>query len=307
MILYIFFFFCIPFRLKGVICGDTDGGTSVDSNISQFLRLENPPKYFGIDIDGTFYTDNKESWKKNLDAFSKARKNGFVPFICTGRTFSGVSDILKDMEEETGYKGYPGVYNNGSIVYDENGSIMYSKAFSKEFVKAVCEHVTECRSLQTFVFYTKDGQYSLTSIHGNFRFTLELRGVPNPKLVTGNELLSMDILALSVCCNNFKFREFKEGTDYVCKTARSGFCNVNPAGVTKALGLKNLMEHYGLSPKDCGFIGNADNDIEAMDFCDHSFCVDDAPDFVKRHAKWVLDKGHDEGAVAQALELLYTS
>lgn len=311
-------FFLLQFRLKDVICGVLDEDDSVDTSssqvlyssiledASQFKRPEPPPKYFGIDIDGTFYTENEEGWKKNIEAFAKVREMGYVPFICTGRTLAGSARILKELEARTGYKGYPGVYLNGSIVYDENGEIIYASLFPRDFIKALCDCITDGAAANCFVFYTKYDYYSLKPVYGTLRAFLKSRGlIYRPKETETACILTLPIIAISVCCKKFRICNYKEGYHYVCKTARSGLCNINPYGVTKSRGLAKLMENYNIHTKDCAFIGNGENDVEAMDRSDWAFAVGDSPNFVKKHAKFVLKKGYNEAAVAEALELVY--
>ncbi|EKX72603.1 haloacid dehalogenase-like hydrolase family member protein [Theileria equi strain WA] len=286
---------------------EIDGTHPVKANISQFLKPESPPKYFGIDIDGTFYTKSATGLEKNIEAFAEATKKGFVPFFCTGRSIeSSLAVIGSGFSERTGYKGYPGVYNNGSLVYDECGRIAHSEGFTREFLEKFGRFLIEKGLAPNVVFYTEHGACSLSPLYERLMKFSVMRKLPIPQVVTLEGLLQENILIIKYAEFDMKLSGLHEDVDYARTITLSNWLyTINPAGVNKSIGLKKLMEHYGLSSKDCGFIGDGDNDTEAMEFCDHSFCVDDTPDYVKRHAKWVLDKGHDEGAVSQALELIY--
>ncbi|AFZ80157.1 haloacid dehalogenase-like hydrolase family member protein [Theileria equi strain WA] len=92
---------------------------------------------------------------------------------------------------------------------------------------------------------------------------------------------------------------------FICSTFMGKWLSNSVCSINKATGIKDLMKPLGVPPEQCGFIGNDWNDIQAMDFCDISFAVGNAPDYVKKHAKVVLDKTCDEGAVAEALKIVY--
>ncbi|AFZ80888.1 haloacid dehalogenase-like hydrolase family member protein [Theileria equi strain WA] len=285
---------------------DPRGDSSVLSNLSQFVKPENPPKYFGIDFDDTFFSPHdKEAFKLNLEAFAEARKKGFVPFFCTGKSLSSAMDIVgDDFIAKTGYNGYPGVYENGAMVYDENGKVVYSKPFSKEFVKGLAEFVMGKPSLRSIDCFVGDKYYS-TGVTELMLKSLKERDLPAPQVVPIEDILRLDVGKIYMTSDHVDIPGFEQGKDYVAKFDLPGAWDVIPGGVSKAVGITKLMEHYGIPPKDCGFIGNGDNDTEAMDFCNLSFAVGNSPDFVKRHAKWVMDKTCDEGAVSEALQLTY--
>ncbi|AFZ80318.1 haloacid dehalogenase-like hydrolase family member protein [Theileria equi strain WA] len=279
---------------------------SVPSNLPKFVRPSSPPKYFGIDFDETFHALKEDGLERNVKAFAQVKKGGYTPFFCTGRSVDHAMGLVGNrFVEKTNYRGYPGVYNTGAVVYDENGNVIYSRSFSKEFIKAVCESVTRRNSPNNLVLFTKDSHYSPIGVDENFSRVLRSRDIPTPEVKTLEELLNTDIVMMTIICDKVEFPGFHEGVDYIKKLDLPGYYDLNPAGVTKAIGVKKLMEHYGVPPHDCGFIGDGDNDTEIMDLSGLSFAVANAPDFVKKHAKWVMDKSYNEGAVAQALELVY--
>ncbi|AFZ80526.1 haloacid dehalogenase-like hydrolase family member protein [Theileria equi strain WA] len=285
--------------------GNTNSTSTIKANTSQFLRPKNPPKYFGIDIDGTLLTSDEEAWEKNIEAFAKVRNEGYIPFLCTGNSllFSRIKLGTK-FENKTGYQGYPGVYQNGALVYDENGNVIYSQPFSKEFLKVTHDFLVKNGLTANIVFYDGEELFSLVG-DDNVLKNLFSAKYTVLKVLTFEEILKKNILMLKYRDFDFNVPEAEKGIDYVEKMDINGAHDVTPPGGTKALGVTKLLEHYSLSSEYCGFIGDGYNDIEAMNLFPLSFAVANAPDEVKKHAKFVLDKTCDQAAVAEALKLTY--
>ncbi|AFZ80663.1 haloacid dehalogenase-like hydrolase family member protein [Theileria equi strain WA] len=265
------------------------------------------PQYFGIDIDSTLFTHNEEAFEKNVNAFAKVRKMGYTPFLCTGRSRnSGLGVLGTSFAEKTGYQGYPGVYQNGAVVYDEHGNLIYSKPFSREFVKTLAEHLEAENLKDKCIFYTETASYSLAGIDEKLmEFTLD-RKLPIPEVTPLDELIEKEYSIIKYYSFDVSHSGLREGVDYVQKITRSNWVyTLSPSGVTKALGVSKLLEHYGLSPNEYGFIGDGDNDTEAMHLSRGSFAVANAKELAKKCAKWVLTKTHDEGGFSEAMGLVY--
>ncbi|EKX73497.1 haloacid dehalogenase-like hydrolase family member protein [Theileria equi strain WA] len=289
--------------------GDNEGGLRGSAGNfaeSNFERPNVPPKYFAIDHDETFHTCNGEAWARNINAFTKARKMGYTLFFCTGRSIDSTFRIAGDeFKAKTGYNGYPGIYNNGAMVYNEHGDVIYSKSFSRDLIKNACESVLN-GSTDRFIFYTHDGYYSPSEMDTHdLKDFVEKRGLPTPQVKTPEEISSLQILKITQISKEANFPGFEQGKDYIAKIDLPGSWDIIPPGISKATGIKELMKHYDISPEECAFIGNGDNDVEAMKLSNLSFAVGNAYNHVKKAAKWVMEKTCDEGAVSKALELTY--
>ncbi|EKX72658.1 haloacid dehalogenase-like hydrolase family member protein [Theileria equi strain WA] len=273
---------------------------------SGFVKPEEPPKYFGIDIDGTLLAKNKEVWERNIEAFAETRRRGYIPFLCTGRAQGSSLNLIggKTVMEKISYRGYPGVYKNGAVIFAEDGKVLSMHIFPKEFLKILYNFLVANELIANILFYDEEELFSLVEDNKVLKKMTSGKSTI-PKIFKFEDMLKKNILMLKYQGFELNVPEFKEGIDYIEKVDVNGTHDLSPSGVTKASGIQELMEHYGLSTKDCGFIGDGYNDVEAMELCEYSFAVANAPDEVKRHAKFVLDKTCDQAAVAEALELMY--
>lgn len=79
-----------------------------------------------------------------------------------------------------------------------------------------------------------------------------------------------------------------------------------PAGVTKATGLKAVLQEEGLSAHAVVGVGDAENDHAFLDLCEVSVAVANAIDSLKQHVDWVTNADHGAG-VMELIDRLLTN
>ncbi|KAK1443219.1 HAD like protein [Babesia gibsoni] len=276
--------------------------------MENFVRPSSPPKYFALDVDGTFYAFDEDSYAKNRKAFRKLVEAGYVPFLCTGRPLLGVFEDLKDLYTDGIYNGFPGVYQNGAIVYNHHGDLIILKSFDADFIGSLCNILVQHDLRGSALFLSANGMHSLSTDSRCLQILKTISTVTAElDIVSPDDLKLVDILQIFVVDfhNLAPYIAWKENVDCVTKHSHCGITTINPPGITKEAGIRALMKEANVSTKDCAFIGDGDNDIEAMELADYSFAVGNADDSVKAHAKYVLEETNEEGAFAKAVSLLY--
>ncbi|GIX65418.1 haloacid dehalogenase-like hydrolase family member protein [Babesia caballi] len=127
------------------------------------------------------------------------------------------------------------------------------------------------------------------------------------KVASVDEIVDADILEMLVAdyTRLQVHLTSEEGVDFVAKQGACGLCDLSPPGITKVIGLRSLMQHAGATTKDCCYIGDGTNDMEAMEAVDLSFAVGNAIDSVKASAKYVVEETYEEAAFAKVVSLVY--
>ena len=74
-----------------------------------------------------------------------------------------------------------------------------------------------------------------------------------------------------------------------------------PKGTTKATALKQLAQHLEIKPQEIMALGDANNDIEMLEFAGLGVAMGNSSDYVKKLANYVTDT-NDENGVATAIE-----
>ncbi|XP_951847.1 uncharacterized protein TA15565 [Theileria annulata] len=182
------------------------------------------------------------------------------------------------MLKYSNYKGYPGIYNNGAIVYDIN-----------EYMEKLIKYILENKLENYFLFHDLNGFYCLS----------------DPYFVT-KELIEKKILMIYFGKFEVEFGPFTNGIDHIGNfTLYELFVEIVPPNTSKCSGVKCLMDYYHLDNDMIYFVGDGNNDIEIMQMLNNSFAVLNAPDRVKQFAKYILPKTHYNNAVQFLFNLIY--
>ncbi|MDO4805656.1 MAG: Cof-type HAD-IIB family hydrolase [Coriobacteriales bacterium] len=83
-----------------------------------------------------------------------------------------------------------------------------------------------------------------------------------------------------------------------------GYFDVVCPGVSKAVGLRYLMDRWGVEPHECVAFGDSDNDLEMLRLVGHSYAMENAPQSVKDVADAIAPPCTEDG-VLQVLEELF--
>ncbi|CDR94789.1 HAD superfamily hydrolase, putative [Babesia bigemina] len=278
-------------------------------DVSPYGRRLPRPALFAVDIDGTFLSAEAEVMRKNRAAFANTLKAGFNVFFCTGRPHvSSMAVLDEQFVRSTGYRGYPGVYHNGAVVYDGSGAVLRMNVFGAQFLTVFCEFLVSHQLEKYVAFCDMNGAYMLCDDSSCMKEILaDVDMHDPPTVVTPADLLLKKISLLIVHHKEVITQQphVKCDVDYVLKEGSFGAWDVTPCTSTKAEGLKVLLESYGVTSADCGFIGNGTNDVEAMSLCELSFAVQNAEANVQDFAKYTLAETNEEGAFHTVMKLVY--
>ena len=83
-----------------------------------------------------------------------------------------------------------------------------------------------------------------------------------------------------------------------------GYFDVVCPGVNKAVGLKHLLDRYGIAPEECVAFGDSDNDLDMLRFVGCGYAMQNAPSNVKAVADRIAPPCTEDG-VLQVLEELF--
>ncbi|MEO1377686.1 MAG: HAD family hydrolase [Cyanobacteria bacterium J06635_10] len=77
-----------------------------------------------------------------------------------------------------------------------------------------------------------------------------------------------------------------------------------PTGINKAKGLEKALLHLNITKNQVIAVGDAENDLDFLDFCGFKVAVGNAEDAVKKKADWIATKEEGEGMVEFIQEYL---
>ena len=268
-------------------------------------NMKNNIKLVAVDIDGTFvrsdYTYDIPRFQTILSRMKDAGCN-FV--VASGNQYYQLRDLFPGYYDELSF-----VAETGAFVKDRK-ELVFTANMPKEtvdFVIDICREYPEILNVLCGVdsAYCQHGTVSqeffeLTNIYYHrLKWTDDLKTVKDqilkfaPTVPEEKTYFYYDLL-----CKRLKGKV--EPT-----TSGHGSIDLIMPGCHKASGLKRLVERWGITPEQCAAFGDGGNDIEMLNYCGHSYAMENASENVKNAAKYVCPSNEEDGVLV-TLEKIFT-
>jgi Cof subfamily protein (haloacid dehalogenase superfamily) len=253
-----------------------------------------------LDLDGTLLDSAGRLPPRNVAAIARVQAQGVGVILATGKTWWSAVDLIDKLGLTL-----PGVFSQGLIVREANGSIMREIALEYELVNDVLAYL-EGRGLP-YIAYNRDGLLTPFSdpyndnIYGKY-------GEPDSRVLGPmagraeeldiNKLLMGDKEDLQARRVDLEQRFGHRVTVY---QAVPEYVEIMPPGVSKGAGVGWLLERLGIAPEAVLAIGDGENDIEMLNMAGIGVAVGNAARALQETADAVVSS-NDNGGVAEALE-----
>lgn len=249
-------------------------------------------KMIFFDIDGTIITEDTHIIPQStINAIRKARENGHLTFINTGRTFFNVPEEIRCI----GFDGY--VCGCGTYIHCNN-EILLSQTLSREVCMEIAKKLREYKIDGVFeaidgIFFdqTKPASGELGKIKNMFG----LLGYDVSKSWDDPQL-SFDkfVIWINKESNFDAFFEYITNTfDYIDRG--NNFGEIVPKGYSKASGIKFLQQHFDIPLEDCYAIGDSSNDLPMLKYVPNSIAMGNSTPFLFDIASFVTKDINDDG------------
>ena len=222
-----------------------------------------------FDIDGTLWNYQMQIPESAVWAIRKLRENGHYAFICSGRSRSNIqSPKLLGI-------GFDGVVASCGAHID----------FHKETAYQVL--LTE-----------KQVTYALNVLK-KYHMPVVLEG---PEYVYVNESDFMDDpyvihLRMSSIAPDVDEESFVKdmGEDFDVVIHGQGIIEINPAGISKATGIRKVCEMLDIPHENTFAFGDSANDLEMLAYVAHSIAMGNGTEEVKNTAEYVTRSVDEDG------------
>ena len=259
-----------------------------------------------IDLDGTLLDNEKRIKDVDKEAVKKALKEGIKVTIFTGRNFHSARKYL----EQLGLN-IPVVFQNGAFIMDfGTKEVLREVHLDFEVAREVIE---KARSRDVFYilyrdFLSEKDMYIDMDYKGPYEYYLQHNSWRLVRVddvlfhVKGNSVAEVALIGEE----DSILRVLKEVDEKKASLIKSttfrehSFYEVFGPKCSKAIALEFLEEHFGISKDEVMFIGDGYNDIEIMKIVGHPVAMGNAPEEVKKHARYIT-LSNEEGGVAHAL------
>jgi len=266
-------------------------------------------KIIFIDLDGTFFSDEREPTKANIDALARTKAKGYEIVFATGRAYPFIESMNTLCGELSRYT----IAGSGSTIYDmKDKKIVHCTPMPKSAIEQICK--LDHPKLAWF-FHCPDGSFSNlenfpyqnnTSKHftgpvGKFIKTKQIHQVWFGS--RDFDLINSMAPKIEKIPGIYISNRHKSQTDPSFPQSGIAFYDITSNGVSKGAGVKTICDLLGIPKKDRIAIGDDINDIPMFAEVGYSVAMGNAIADVKKAANHITDDNNNDG-VAKFLDLL---
>lgn len=239
-----------------------------------------------FDIDGTILSHTISDIPQNtLKTLDRLREKGILLFVATGRHLSEMRRLpLHDYP----FDAY--VTQTGQLCYDQNFKAIYKEPLSKEDTEVLVRHFNEKKiplvllnEEELYMNYVDETVIS-TQISIN-------TAVPQIGTYKGEELYGATVFGKGAILEQL-MNELKE-----CKESswHKNASDIILKSSGKVKGIEEILKHFDLKREETMAFGDADNDLEMLDYAAIGVAMGNGTDRLKSIADYVTASVDDDG------------
>lgn len=269
-------------------------------------RVEKP-QLIASDVDGTLLSNLEHVTDRTISVIRRATEAGVPIVLVSGRPPRWIPPVAR----MAGLDGYA-VCANGAVLYDIGQDkviavhglldpvLLHDVAAALDKAipgsRLAAERVGASANDPEVAHFSIEPDYHNPWGDGEGRPTTraDVLGFPAVKLLVSKRGMSSDEMATAA-------REVLDGAVDVTFSANYGLIEVAAHGVTKATGLAEVAERYGVAPDRTIAFGDMPNDLEMLRWAGHGVAMANAHPALLEVADEVTGPNSEDG-VAQVLE-----
>lgn len=274
-------------------------------------------KLVATDLDGTFLRDDRTISKSNLEALHQLGELNIIRVAATGRNLRKVNEVIANHVPFDFI-----VYSSGAGVFNwKEQKHIYSQNIGNETANLLIKYFVE-RDLNFYAFKPAPENHILWFHRGKEKcrefdkYLTFHNSLANPLSLNEKTENGLCQFLIIIPENEKRFQSLKSEIEMQSNEIRvirssspvtKGFIWVEIfyKSVSKAHGLEQVCNLLGVSQKNTVGIGNDYNDLDLLEFTEHSFLTDNAPSEIKNYFPNIPTNEND--AFAFAIQPIFKS
>ena len=247
-------------------------------------------KLLFFDIDGTLWDDKSVIPESTVFAVRKARENGHMAFINSGRTKAFIQS-----EELLGI-GFDGIVSGCGTCFEYDGQVVYYHRLENDYLARVIETLRSFRFRPILegreFLYMKDEDFQGESFGQKLKREM------------GENLLDIDehwgdweVSKLSCATEPNEHEGCMRALDgeFEFMIHNPEVVEMVPAGFNKGIAIQRICDHFGVDISDTIAFGDSANDLAMLRAAGFSVVMGNGSKVAKQSAGMITDDLHEDG------------
>ena len=247
-----------------------------------------------FDIDGTLTSEIDGTIPDSaIQAIRKARANGHLMFINTGRCFQNVEKRFRDV----GFDGY--VCGCGTNIYCDGKDILYVPQNHETIMKIL--QIARETDVDILFESRKEVCFDISRTLHHPNAIRQYQA-----FINRNYIMPEDLENPNFFCDKFviwyehseQLDAFRQVSDkwFDCIDRGGTFREFVPYGYSKATGIQHVLDYYGLSKENAYAFGDSNNDLAMLSYLKNSIAMGNAsPTSLFERVAYVTTKASENG------------
>lgn len=283
-----------------------NGNTDKNKKIIIRGEIMNKQHLIALDLDGTLLTDNKIISTRTKHTIAKAKEQGHIVVISTGRPFRASYDYYKELGLNTPIVNFNGAYVHHPL--DSKWGTHHSPlelATAQKIVRACFDF-----GVKNIYAEVMDDVY-VREIDEDKKHIFEFG---SPKIFTGDllNILNDHPTCLLIDAHDEHSSAIRqhltdmhaEVIDHRKWGAPWPIIEIVKSGLNKAVGLQKISSHYNIPQERIIAFGDEDNDFEMIEFAGHGIAMGNAIPELKSLANHTTLTNEEDGIALYLEEVL---
>lgn len=275
--------------------------------------MEKMPMCIALDLDGTTLDHQGNLSRENRTAIEYAISLGVHIIIASGRSFQS---LPKSVTEIPGIE-YAVTSNGASVCQVSTGEKLQNYMIEKKVIHKILE-LTQDEEIVYEAFIDGHAYADIAYVNDPIRYGASPEAVEYVKgtrqfvedmpafmKAHAGELESMDIVVRNLELKKRICNKLECISDKIYLTSSvDQLVEIADKNAGKASGLRYLKEHLQIPREHMAAFGNADNDIDMIEYAGYGYAVENASDNCKRAADYIVRSNDQDGAAQGIYEFL---
>lgn len=276
------------------------------------MENKNIIKLVATDLDGTFLKNDRSITKENIDSLHSLGQKGILRVVATGRNLKKTMEVLSS-DIPFDYI----VFSSGAGVYDwKHEKLLFKQNLDQHIVQQLTDFLV-ARDLNFHLFKPVPENYQCWYYRGSvecseFESYFDFHQSHSEPLPSDHQIKSDACQFLVVFPNNpdrfFAMKNEIEHQFSKVKVVRTSspldtgyiWMEIFHQSVSKGNGVKFVCDSLQIEHEYTLGIGNDFNDMDLLEFTNHSYVVENGPQEMKE--RFLSAKSNEESAFAKAIE-----